>query len=230
VNDLMTEMVEFEGGRSPLPGYVAQRDDALSYPGVVVIQEWWGMNDHIRSIVERFAQEGFVAVAPDLYRGVTTEEPDDARRLAMELEQEAALGDIQGAINYLISLPQVQPKKVGVIGFCLGGVIAALMSFEGDNIGAVTIFYGGLQIGAERAQRVTAPVLGIFGELDDGIPLELVRTNETDLKNAGKIAEFHIYPNMPHAFFNDTRPHLYDKAAADDARRRTVAWFRKHLS
>lgn len=229
MDDLITEMVEFDGNGSPLPGYLAQPDDALTYPGIVVIQEWWGMNDHIKDVVNRFAREGFVAVAPDLYRGVIAEEPDDARRLAMEMKRVDAVGDVQGAVNYLVSLPQVQPKKIGVIGFCMGGVIASLVSIDGQSLGAVAVFYGAPQYTAENIENVSAPVLGIFGEADQGIPVENVRAAEDLLKSAGKTAEFHIYPNAPHAFFNDTRPHIYDATSAADAWERTLAWFRKHL-
>lgn len=229
MDDLITEMVEFEGSESPLPGYLAQPDDALTYPGIVVIQEWWGMNDHIKDVVNRFAREGFVALAPDLYRGVVAAEPDDARRLAMEMKRADAVGDVRGAVSYLISLSQVQPRKIGVIGFCMGGVIASLVSIEGENLGAVAVFYGAPQYTAENVQNVSAPVLGIYGEVDQSIPLDSVRTAEDLLKSAGKTAEFHIYPNAPHAFFNDTRPHIYDADAAADAWERAVAWFRKHL-
>jgi carboxymethylenebutenolidase len=234
VNDLITETVEFDSTvpeRSPLPGYLAQPDDALMYPGIVVVQEWWGMNDHIKDVVRRFAAEGFVALAPDLYRGEVATEPDDARRLRMQLEFEDARKDIQGAVNYLVSLPQVQPKKIGLIGFCFGGAIAISMSYQAENLGAIVVFYGGgTEFNDKLAQKVVAPLLGIYGEADQGIPLEQIRANEAALQKAGKTAEFHIYPNAPHAFFNDTRPHIYDAAAAEDAWKRTLDWFRQHLS
>jgi carboxymethylenebutenolidase len=228
--NITTGMVEFAGNGSPLPGYLAQPEGEGTHPGVVVIQEWWGLNDHIKDVTERFARAGYVALAPDLYRGEVAAEPDDARRLAMALERPKAIVDIQGAVDYLHGLPQVAPKKIGVIGFCMGGGLAMMMSFMGEKLGAVVVFYGGgIKMDDENAPQVSAPVLGIFGELDGGIPVDQVRANESKLKEYGKTVEFHVYPNAPHAFFNDTRPHIYKHEAAEDAWEKTLAWFSKYL-
>lgn len=227
---IKTKMVEFPSNGSPGMGYLAQPEVEGVYPGVIVIQEWWGLVDHIKDVTDRFARAGYVALAPDLYRGEKSTEPDDARRLAMALDRPRAFKDIQGAINHLVELPEVMPKHVGVIGFCLGGALAMMTAYMGIHVGAVASFYGsGVTIDDDNAPQFTAPVLGIFGETDQALPVEKVRANEAKLHEHGKTAEFHIYPNAPHAFFNDSRPHIYVKDAAEDAWQKTLAWFEQYL-
>lgn len=227
----MGQMIEFTGERGHVPGYLAQPEGDGHYPGVVVIQEWWGLNDHIKDVTDRFAKAGYIALAPDLYRGQVAHEPDDARRLAMELEREQALIDIQGAVDYLNGLPNVQPKKIGVIGFCLGGGLAGMMSYKGRNLGAVAVFYGGrFAVDDALAPQIHTPILGIYGEADQGIPLEMVKTTEAALERHAKPHEFVIYPNAPHAFFNDSRAHTYVADAAADAWERTLRWFGRYLT
>jgi carboxymethylenebutenolidase len=223
-------MIEFASNGDQVPGYLARPAGDGPFPGVVVIQEWWGLNDHIKDVTERFAQEGFVALAPDLYHGQVALEPDEARKLAMELQHPVAIQDIQGAVNYLLAQPFVQPKKAGVVGFCMGGGLSLQMSHKGKNLGAVVMFYGRGELDDTTAAQVSAPLLGLFGEADQGIPVEGVRANEQILKAHGKPAEFVIYPGAPHAFFNDDRPHIYHKEAAEDAWARTLAWFRRYLT
>jgi carboxymethylenebutenolidase len=226
---VQTEMIQFRGNGDLVPGYLARPDDEGPFPGVVVIQEWWGLNDHIKDVTRRVAAEGYVAVAPDLYRGQVAEEPDDARKLAMELDRPHAIKHIQGAVNYLIAQPFVVPKKPGVMGFCMGGGLSLAMSYQGENVGAIVVFYGGgAPLSNEQVAQVTAPVLGIYGEEDHGIPVETIRTNESLLKAHDKPSEFIIYPGAPHAFFNDERP-SYRPDAAGDAWKRTFDWFKQHL-
>jgi carboxymethylenebutenolidase len=223
----ITFPVDYNG---PVPGYLAQPDNVSTLPGVVVIQEWWGLDEHIKSVTRRMADEGFIALAPDLYRGVVTTEPDEARKLVMELNRDHAMKDIQGAVDYLVGLDTVSPKKIGVIGFCMGGGLAAWMSYAGKDVAAVAVFYGGgTALTDETAQNVSAAFLGIYGEADAGIPVDVVRSNESLLNKHNKINEFHIYPDAPHAFFNDTRA-AYREDAANDAWRRAIAWFKKYLT
>lgn len=228
--NIVTKMVEFKANGGLAPGYLAQPDGEGQFPGVVVIQEWWGLDDHIKDLTRRFAAEGFIALAPDLYRGKVADEPDDARKLVMELDRPQAKKDIQGAVNYLIAQPSVVPKKAGIVGFCMGGGLSSMMSYSGEHVGAVIVFYGGgAVLSDEDASNVTAPYLGLYGELDKGIPLEQVRANEEKLKEHGKTCEFVIYPGAQHAFFNDGRPAFHKEAAAD-AWKRSLGWFQQYLS
>jgi carboxymethylenebutenolidase len=187
------------------------------------------LDDHIKDVAERFAAAGYVALAPDLYRGEVAAEPDDARRLAMELELDQALVDIQGAVNYLISQPDVEPKQAGVIGFCMGGRLTMMMSYRGENVGAAIVFYGGgVQPSDEELRAISAPLLGIYGEADEGIPVDRIHEWDTKLDEFGKTHEIHIYPDAPHAFFNDERP-SYRATASADAWDRTLAWLNTYL-
>ncbi len=199
------------------------------FPAVIVIQEWWGLSDHIKDLTDRFAREGFVACAPDLYRGQIAAEPDEARKLAMELEQATAVRDIQSTVDYLLSMEVVGSRVAGVVGFCMGGGLALWMSYRGENLGAVVIFYGGRgRLNDAVADQVRVPILGIFGEADASIPLDDIRANEKVLKENGKIVEMIVFPDAPHAFFNDTRA-SYRPAAAAQAWTRTLKWFRQYL-
>ena len=226
-----TRMVEFRGNGDMVPGYLAKPDGDGPFLGVVVVQEWWGLDAHIKSVVGRFADAGFAAVAPDLYRGQVADEPDDARKLAMELDRPHAIKDIQGAVNYLIAQPYATHDKAGVMGFCMGGGLTAMMAYMGTNVGAGVIFYGNVRELAtdEIASKVSVPLMGNFGEDDGGIPVDVVEAAETTLKQHGKTVDFHIFPSAPHAFFNDDRP-AYREAAANVAWERTLNWLHKHLN
>ena len=224
-----TQMVEFQANGGSAPGYLA-RPKMENAPGVVVVQEWWGLDDHIKSLAERFAAAGFVALAPDLYRGQVASEPDEARKLAMELNFPQAIKDIQGAVNYLRGQPFVQPDQIGVVGFCMGGGVTGQMALHGENVGAAVAFYGirNPMTDAE-AQQMNVPLLAIYGEDDGSIPFDNVRANEAKLRAAGKTTETIIYPGAPHAFFNDTRADHYRHEASEDAWTRTLEWLKTYL-
>jgi len=222
-------MTQIKGEEDEIPGYLARPVDQSPCPGLIVIQEWWGLNNHIKDVTERFAHQGYVALAPDLYRGQKTKEPDEARKLAMELEHPQAIADIQSGVDFLISAPYVAPKMVGVVGYCMGGGLALSMAIEGENIGAVVVYYGGRnRLDPQIARQISAPILGLYGEADHGIPLDVVQENEQIIKREGKPVEFIIYPDAPHAFFNDTRA-SYRQDAAEDAWERTLSWFSLYL-
>ncbi|MFN8455413.1 MAG: dienelactone hydrolase family protein [Anaerolineae bacterium] len=225
---LLTEMAQYQDAAGQkLSGYLARPQDESSKPAVVVIQEWWGLNDHIKDVANRFAKEGFVALAPDLYHGVVTTEPDEARKMVMALDMAAAVKEIQSGIAYLREQKFVAGPKVGVVGFCMGGGLALRTALAEDNLGAAVAFYG-QPLAPEEAKGVKAPVLGLYGAKDNGIPVDGVKAMQTALTEAGIENDFHIYEGAQHAFFNDTRE-SYNPQAAADAWPRTLEWFRKHL-
>jgi len=195
---------------------------------VVVIQEWWGLVPHIKEVAERFAAAGYVALAPDLYHGQATSEPDEARKLAMALDIPRALDEIRAAARYLQGLTGVT-GKTGVIGWCMGGAVSwGIAANPGSvNIGATVVFYG-RPPAVEEAGRIRVPVLGIFGELDGGIPVEAVRTFDQALDAHQKTHEIYIYEGAEHAFFNNTRAAFHPEAA-QDAWEKTLAWFDRFL-
>ena len=223
------QMVEFPSNGGTAQGYLAKPASGRG-PGVLVIQEWWGLVDHIKDVAERFAAEGFVALAPDLYHGQATSEPDEAGKLMMALNIDQAAKDLRGAAQYLLREGSVTSRKVGVVGFCMGGQLALYAATVApDEIGAVVDFYGIHPNVQPDFSKLKAPVLGVFAERDSFVPVEAVRELEAKLRAQGVETDFKIYEGTDHAFFNDTRPDVYNESAARDAWGRTINWFRKHL-
>jgi carboxymethylenebutenolidase len=222
-------MIEFPINAHTAPGYLAQPVDGQPHPGVVVIQEWWGLVPHIKDVAERFAREGFVALAPDLYHGQAADEPDEARKLAMALDAQRAVQEIAAAARYLKKMPNVAPPKVGVIGWCMGGGLSlSTAAHHADLIGAAVAFYGRPLTAGDTA-KLEVPVLGLYAEHDHGIPVEAVHAFAAEMDKQRVPHEVHIYPGASHAFFNDTRPQIYHAEASQDAWQKTLAWFRKYL-
>ena len=225
----MGEMVQFPFDGGNTSGYLATPKQGTG-PGVIVIQEWWGLVDHIKDVCDRFADEGFVALAPDMYHGKTTKSPDEAGKLIMALRIDQAEKDLGGAVQYLLTLDSMTSRKIGVIGFCMGGALALYTATKNQNIGACIVFYGIHPNVKPDLPNLNAPVLGIFGEKDRSVPPAAVHELESKIKNLGKQVEMKIYPGADHAFFNDTRPEVYKTEAAADAWQRTIAFLRQHLS
>lgn len=219
-----SEMVQFGANGRQTDGYLA-RPATEPAPGVIVVQEWWELNENIKAIADRFAAEGFVALAPDLYHGKLTSEPDEARKLLMELDRERALVDLAGAAAHLRSLGC---PKVGAVGYCMGGGLVLEASTRAGLIDAAAPYYG-RPLPPERAAEAQAPISGYFGGKDHGISVEAVNAMADALAAAGKDAVVTIYPEADHAFFNDTRPESYDAAASADAWASTVAFFWRTL-
>jgi carboxymethylenebutenolidase len=226
---VQTENISFPANGGTGQGYLAAPEGAGPHKAVVVIQEWWGLNEHIQDVARRFAAEGYVALAPDLYHGQVADEPDDARRLSMDLQIDEAAKEMAGAAAYLAERSDVAPNKVGAIGFCMGGSLALLLAARSPQIGAVASFYGGRALSDEDLRSISAPVLAIFGERDQGIPPERHAALDTALTQTGVAHAIYVYPGAPHAFFNDSRAHSYRPEAARDAWARTLAWFDKYL-
>ena len=224
----MGQRVEFPSNGHTCSGYFAVPDSGKG-PAVVVIQEWWGLVDHIEDVVDRFAREGFLAVAPDLYHGKTTTSPDDAGKMLMELDVERAEREIARAADFVLSRPECTSAKFGVVGFCMGGALAQHTATHNAKVGAAVSFYGGFKQVETPWENLSAPLLLIYGENDQGVPAEQGRELERKLSKMGKNVEVVIYPDADHAFFNDTRPAVHNPHAAADAWRRTIELFRRHL-
>jgi carboxymethylenebutenolidase len=205
-------------------GYLAGKGAA-----VVVIQEWWGLVPHIEDVVERFAAEGFLALAPDLYHGKTTKSPDEAQKMLMELDVDRALSEIIAAGAYLLEHPDCTSKQYGVVGFCMGGGLAQHAAVNDPNVGAAVSFYGGFKKVVTDWEKLEAPLLLIYGEDDKGVPADKGRELGAKLQTMGKNVEVVTYPNAQHAFFNDDRPEVYNPEAAADAWKRTLELFRRSL-
>jgi len=219
-------MVEFAANGSTTAGYLATPTGGKG-PGVLVIQEWWGLVGHIKSVCDRFAAAGFSALAPDMYHGKTASEPDGAGKLFMALNIGQAEKDLRGAAKHLAQ--HSSTAKLGAVGFCMGGQLALFAATLNPSIGACVNFYGIHPNVKPDYSKLAGPVLGLYAEKDGFVTPQVARDVDVGIKKAGKSSEIHIYPGVDHAFFNDERPDVYDKAAADDAWRRTLAFFRQHL-
>jgi len=200
-----------------------------SGPGVVVIQEWWGLVDHIRDVCDRLAREGFAALAPDLYRGEAAREPGQAQRLMMDLDVPRAAADLAGAVSFLLGHDAVEGARVGCIGFCMGGQLALYAGAGNRRIGAVVDCYGIHPNVAPDFESMQAAVLGVFAENDSFVPPAAVRELERKLAAAGVRAHCKTYVGVDHAFLNDSRPDVYDAATAREAWNDILSFLRAEL-
>jgi carboxymethylenebutenolidase len=222
----MGELVHFVSNGGSADAYLA-RPTAQAAPGVLVIQEWWGLNAHVKQVADRFAREGFFALAPDLYHGRVTRSPDEAGKLMMALDIERAERDLRGSV---VQLQKISKQAVGTVGFCMGGTLSLFAACaNGEDVGACVIYYGGHLAVKNDYDRLKAPVLGHWAEHDDWANANRP-VIERELQQRGKPYAFHSYPGTRHAFFNDERPDVYDKDAAELSFARTLAFFREHLA
>jgi carboxymethylenebutenolidase len=223
-----SRMVEFRANGRTAEGYLSLPEG--KGPGLVLLQEWWGLVDHIKDLADRFAREGFVVLAPDLYHGDKTKSPDQAGKMLMALNIGEAAKDMRGAARYLLEMQEVEPRKVGVMGFCMGGQLALYAATEfPDEISAGVDFYGIHPNAQIDPSKLRVPILAHFANRDDNTPVESARALIDSIEAAGKSIEAHFY-EADHAFFNDTRPEVYDAGAAGLAWERTLAFLRKNLS
>jgi carboxymethylenebutenolidase len=222
----MGKMVQFPSNGGNTSGYLATPSVGKG-PAVLVIQEWWGLVDHIKRVCDRFAAEGFSALAPDLYHGKTASEPDAAGKLFMALNIAQAEKDLRGAAKFLAE--HSSTPKIGVVGFCMGGQLALFAATLNSNVGACVNFYGIHPNVKPDYSKLSGPVLGLFAENDGFVTPQAARDVDAAIKKAGKQSEIHIYPNVDHAFFNDDNTAAYNKSAAEDAWKRTLGFFKANL-
>lgn len=227
----MGEIVEFPSNDHGASGYLAVPGSG-SGPGLIVVQEWWGLVPHIKDLCDRFAAEGFVALAPDLYHGETTTEPDEAGKLMMALNIPRAVQDLSGSVAFLQAHDAVTSDKLGITGFCMGGGLALVAGCAlPEAFGAVVPWYG-LIAWPEAVpdwSALQAPVLGHYAGDDGFFTADAARALESTLRDLGKDATIEIYPGTDHAFFNDARPEVYDPEAAALAWGRTLDFLRRHV-
>jgi carboxymethylenebutenolidase len=226
--DMSGRMIEFRVNDRSARGYGAIPSSGNG-PGVVVIHEWWGLVDHIKAVVDRFASEGFVAMAPDLFHGEATRLRDRAGSLMMMMSIDEAERDLAGAIFSVLDNPATSSRKIGVIGFSMGGALALQAATKSPAVGGCVVFYGLHPNVHPNLARLEAPVLGLYAERDRTISPEYVRNLEQKMRQLGKRIDIHVYP-ADHGFFNDTRKETFDDDAAADAWQRTLDFLRRHLN
>ena len=224
------ERISFPSNGQTGQGYLAVPPSGRRGAAVVVIQEWWGLVPHIEDLVDRFARAGFLAIAPDLYRGQKTTSPTEAGRLLMELDVDRAARDIDAAGQLLLSRPECTSSKFGVVGFCMGGALAQYAATSSSHVGAAVSFYGGFKKVTPDWDKLSGPLLLIYGGKDRGVPASEAGPLEKTLKAKGKDVETVVYPESGHGFFNDTRPEAHDPDASEDAWKRTTALFERALA
>ena len=222
------KLVEFSSNGDLCHGYLSVPVKGTG-PGVIVLQEWWGLVDHIKDVADRFSREGFVALAPDLYHGATTTVPDEAAKMFMALNIHQFEKDLQGAIQCLLSLGAVTGTKVATVGFCMGGQLSLLAACSNSSVGACVDYYGIHPNVHPDLNSLKAPVLGFFGERDSSVKPETVHKLENELRRLGKQVEFHVFPGANHAFFNDTRPEVFHSGYASESWERMIRFLKDHV-
>ncbi|WP_437762270.1 dienelactone hydrolase family protein [Sorangium sp. So ce281] len=224
----MSEKVSFPAkDGSSATGEIVWPKQGDKSPAVVLIQEWWGVNDHIRSLLDRLAAAGFIALAPDLYHGKTTKDAAEANRLMTELDKPRALEEIAGAARFL-SAHERSTGKVGVIGFCMGGALSFAAAATIPELAAAVPFYG-VPSPAPDYTRVKAPILAHFAARDGWATPAAAEAIQKELAARGQSMELHVY-DADHAFANDTRPEVYAPEAAKLAWERSIAFLKQHLA
>jgi carboxymethylenebutenolidase len=221
--------IEFPTSDGATPGYLASPADQRG-PATIVLQEWWGLDSHIRSICDRFAAAGFFALAPDLYRGETTTQPGEAQQKMMAMSMDRVEKDMCGAADYLSSQPGMEGTAVGSVGYCLGGGLSVWAAATCPNIGAAVTYYYVMPHGKPDFSKIKGPVLGHFGTNDEFISVDEAKALEGELRDAGVRVSFQFYENAGHAFFNDdNRLGTYDSEVAELAWERTLSFLREAL-
>jgi carboxymethylenebutenolidase len=226
----MGEIVEFPSNGTTASGYLATPESGTGLP-VVVIQEWWGLVDHIKDVCDRFAAQGFVALAPDLYHGETTTEPDEAGKLVMALNLERAGKDMGGAVDKVAEV--AGHDRVGVTGFCMGGGLTMILAAQRpDKVKAAVPWYGFFAWPDSEPDwtPMEASMLGFMAEKDGYFTPEQAGQLEKKLQELGKDVRFKVVPDVDHAFFNDTRPEVHDAEAAQACWQEMLDFFRQNLA
>lgn len=222
------KMMEFKGNGETYEGYFSPAFNRG--PGIIVIQEWWGLVDHIKDVCDRFADAGFTALAPDLFHGQKTKSPDEAGKMLMALNIDDAAKVLRGAIDTLVKQYECTSDTVGVVGFCMGGQLALYAGATNpDRVSACVDFYGFHPAVKPPLDDMKAAVLGIFAERDTMADTKAVAALKEQLEQANVEHEIITYPDADHAFFNDTRPEVHNPEASEDAWKKMLIFFRNHV-
>lgn len=223
----MTQAFQFQSGTETVPGVLERPEGSGPWPGMLVVQEWWGLDSHIRDVAGRFARLGYLTLAPDLYMGDVAADPEEATQITQK-HSAAAPDRLRAAFHALKAHPDCT-GKVGAMGYCFGGRMVLHLACYELELKAANIYYGGLmEQYFDRVKDIRAPMLGMFGEEDRGIPVETVKQFDALLDEAGVPHEVSLYPGAAHAFFNDERPNYHAQASAD-AWKRTAEFFERYL-
>jgi len=217
--------VSYKSGDEIVQGVLYTPSGKGPFPALIVIHEWWGLNDWVKEQGSKLADQGYVALAVDLYRGKVAKTPDEAHEIMRGVPEDRAMRDLHAAFQYLVSQSNVKKDRIGAIGWCMGGGYALDVALQEPTLAAVVINYGHLATDAEALKNINAPILGLFGAQDRGITPDDVHKFEAALKQLGKKVEIKIYDDAGHAFENPNNKDGYREGDAADASKRTVEFF-----
>jgi len=221
--------VEYKSGNDTLRAYLAVPDGKGPFPALVVIHEWWGLNDWVKKNADELATQGYIALAIDLYRGKSAQSPEEAHELMRGLPEDRATKDLKAAVEYLESSPTVIRTGVGSIGWCMGGGYSLVTALNVKTLAAAVVCYGRLVTEPEEIKKISCPILGIFGEDDKGISASSVRAFEKASKSEGKDVSTVIYPGAGHGFMNQNNKSGYRQKEAENAWSRIRFFLDGHL-
>ncbi len=220
--------VRYASGSETVEGYLVTPAGAGPFPAMVVIHEWWGLNDQVKEEARKLAAEGYLALAVDLYRSRMASSPEEAHELSRGLPEDRARRDLRAAFEYLAQRPDVRRDRIGSIGWCMGGGYSLRLALDEPRLAAAVIYYGRLVTDEAELAQLKTPLLGFFGQDDRGIPAESVRAFDALLAKLGKGASIHLYAGAGHAFANPTRP-SYRPQAAEEAWKETLLFLARNL-
>jgi len=224
-----TQTVEFPSGKETASGFLAVPDKPGIYPGLIVIHEWWGLNDWVKEQAIKLSEQGYVVLAVDLYRGKIAADPSEAHELMRGLPQDRAIRDMQAGYDYLAARKDVKPGRIGSIGWCMGGGLSLQLAIHSPRLAACVVNYGSLPTDPNDIQQIGAPVLGNFGADDKGITPADVQAFEKTMRGLNRRIDVKIYPGAGHAFENPNNTTGYRPEAAADAWKRTLAFLHNAL-
>ncbi|HEY1249949.1 MAG TPA: dienelactone hydrolase family protein [Thermoanaerobaculia bacterium] len=221
--------VSYPSGSETVTGYLATPEGSGKKPAILVIHEWWGLNDWVKGKADAFAKQGYVALALDLYRGKVATDADTAHQLMRGVPEDRAVRDLKAAVAYLRTRPDVDAAKIASIGWCMGGGYSLDTAIAEPTLSGTVIYYGHLMTDPKTIASLNVPLLGNFGGKDQGIPPADVQAFADAAKKAGKSVDFKIYPDAGHAFASSKDPSVFRPADAKDADARTDAFLTKVL-
>jgi carboxymethylenebutenolidase len=217
-----SKAVSYKSGDETVHGYLYTPPGKGPFPGIIVIHEWWGLNDWVKEQASKLADEGYAALAIDLYRGKVAKTPDEAHEIMRGVPEDRAKRDLDAAFHYLQSQKEVKKDRIGAIGWCMGGGYALDVALQQPELAADVINYGHLATDPAELKKINAPILGLFGAQDRGITPDDVNKFRADLDKMGKKIDVTIYPDAGHAFENPNNKEGYRPTDAADAWNKTV--------
>ena len=229
VNTVKSTTVTYPSGGETVGGFLAEPEGAGPFPGLIVIHEWWGVNEHIKGVTRQFAEQGYASLAVDLFQGKIAKDRAEAQGLSQSLSKERATADMQAGMAFLNARSNVRGDRMGSLGWCMGGGYSLLLAMASPDLAACVVYYGNVTSELEQLRTIPCPLLGIFGEDDPVVPVASVKAFEGAMRELNKDITVHIYPGAGHGFANPTNNAGYRPDAAKDAWDKTLTFLGRPL-